>query len=202
MRRINFTGLLLLGLAAACNPATEKNTTDKVVENTVVSEEVKEVPNERLIVPGKQAGKIYLGQDMQEVFTLLGRPDEGDAAMGSALGIWTKDSVAIFSSYKDSTMVAKTVKQISVSSAAFNTADHIHAGMPLAQFKAALPAIKEGAAYVNEKTRDTLRVYDDMAGGIGFDVVDGKCVSVIIHPKDKPVNSTYLSTYPGWKIIQ
>ncbi|MGY0037855.1 hypothetical protein [Pedobacter sp. NJ-S-72] len=74
---------------------------------------------------------------MKTVFKLLGKADDGDAAMGSALGIWNKKKpTIIFSSYRDSNMVIKDVKQISVASNDFSTAEGIHTGVTLTKLKA------------------------------------------------------------------
>jgi len=200
MKTTYFAVMLLLTLAVACNPAAKKDKKEKIAENAGISK--KTIDNDRLIVPGKQIGAIYLGQDMKAVFDLLGKADEGDAAMGSALGIWKKDSLAIFSSYRDSNMVVKAVKQISSASSSFNTAEQIHTGVKLAQLTAVWPALKKVTAYLNEKTGDTLQVYDDIAAGIAFDVQKGLCTTITVHTKNKAVNSSYLSLHPGWKNIQ
>lgn len=202
MKTINYAGMLLLSLAMACNSATENNTKEKVVENAVVSEEAKEIPNEQLIVPGKQVGVLYLGQDMKEVNEHMGKVDDGDAAMGSALSIWKKDSITIFSSYRDSNMVVKAAKQISVGSPVFNTADHIHTGAKLSQLIKIWPDLKKASIYVNEKTNDSLYVYDDIAAGIAFDIQSDTCSRITVHTKNKESNGSYLSMYPGWKKIQ
>lgn len=201
MKTINYVGILLLSLAAACNSTPKRNTDKAVVEDKVVSKDVKEIPMEKLIVPGKQVGALYLGQDMKEVFATLGNANDGDAAMGSALAIWKKDSISVFSSYRDSNMVVKAAKQIAVGSSAYSTAEHIHTGVKLSQLIDAWPRLKLSAVYVNEKSKDTLKIFDDVAAGIAFDIENGLCSRIIVHPKDKSVQGTYLSMYPGWKAV-
>lgn len=202
MKAINYVGKLLLSLAVACNSATKKNTTESVVENTVVREEVREIPNDKLIVPGKQIGNLYLGQDMKEIFTLLGTPDDGDAGMGSVLTIWRKDGISIFSSYRDSNMVVKAAKQIAVAAPEYATADHIHTGIKVRQLIDSWAGLKLSAVYVHEKSKDTLKIFDDVAKGIAFDIEQGVCSRIIIHAKGKSVQGTYLSMYPGWKLVE
>lgn len=201
MKIINYAGILLLGLAAACNSANKQSTDKAVVENTIVSKEAKEIPDDKLIIPGRQVGALYLGQDMKAVFASLGNANDGDAAMGSALAIWKKDSISVFSSYRDSNMVVKAVKQIAVGSPAYSTADHIHTGIKLSQLIDRRPGLKLSAVYVNEKSRDTLKIFDDVAAGISFDIEKGLCSRIIVHPKAKSVQATYLSMYPGWKVV-
>ncbi len=201
MKTINYFGILLLSLAVACNSANKQNTGKADVENAVVSKKVKEVPKDKLIIPGKQVGALYLGQDMKEVFAALGNANDGDAAMGSALAIWKKDSISVFSSYRDSNMVIKAAKQIAVGSSAYSTADHIHTGVKLSQLIDTWPGLKLSAVYVDEKSKDTLKIFDDISAGIAFDIENGLCSRIIVHPKNKSVQGTYLSMYPGWKAV-
>lgn len=170
----------------------------------------KEIDSSRLIIGGERAGKLYLGQDMQNVFKILGTADDGDAAMGSALGIWytkstsdhtRRDPITIFSSYRDSNMVVKIVKQLSVSSADFSTNNGIHTGFKLSALQSAYPELKKMETYINEEGTDTLLIYDNITAGIAFDIQKDTCNAITIHPKNKAVNSTYLPVHPGWKRI-
>jgi len=219
MKILNYAGMILLGLATACNSSTDKSNqedsvstqteqvedstaADPLEDTTMRADELAEQEEYALIVPGKRIGKIYLGQDMKEVFDLLGTPDDGDAAMGSAVGVWIKSSMTIYSHYRDSTMVVKAVKQISVASDTYYTAEKIATGMSLNQVKAAYPALKASASYVNLKNKDKLQVYDDLEGGIAFDIQNNKCTMITVHPKGKPVNAAYLDLHPGWKRVE
>jgi hypothetical protein len=208
MKKMAYFGVIVLGTMVACHGASDKKREEKMHAGTIAAHEIKEIDSAKLIIPGERAGKLYLGQDMQAVVKLLGQADDGDAAMGSALGIWyTKSSadvnlrnpVAVFSSYKDSTMVAKTVKQFSVSAPEFSTTEGIHTGLKLSQLMAAYPALKETGVYA--KGRDTLKVYDNQVEGIAFDLVQDTCSAITIHPKGKPANSTYLDVHPGWTVV-
>jgi len=219
MKILNYIGVILIGFATACNSSTEKSHTKDSVstqteqvkdstaadpreDTTMRADELAERDEYALIVPGKRIGQISLGQDMKEVFDLLGTPDDGDAAMGSAVGVWIKSSMTIYSHYRDSTMVVKAVKQISAASDTYYTAEKIATGMSLAKIKAAYPALKESATYVNLKTNDKLQVFDDLEGGIAFDIQANKCTMITVHPKGKPVNAAYLDLHPGWKRIE
>jgi len=177
---------------------------------TIAEHEIEKIDSTKLIIPGNRAGEIFIGQDMQDVFKKLGNADDGDAAMGSALGIWytksssdstQRDPLTIFSSYRDSNMVVKVVKQLSVSAHEFSTIDGIHTGVKLAELRFVYPAIRQSMKYVNEKTKDTLVVYDDKHAGIAFDVQKDTCSAITVHPKDKPANSTYLPLHPGWRTL-
>ena len=57
------------------------------VNSNAASNLVKEnkVPSAQLIVPGKNIGQTYFGEDMRIVFKKFGKPDVSDAAMGASL---------------------------------------------------------------------------------------------------------------------
>jgi len=213
MKIITILGVAIIGLAVACSSSTEQSSTNKdtgeLKDGTIVeSAETAEPDSSKLIVPGKQAGRIYLGQDMQEVFKILGNASDGDAAMGSAIGIWyakgdaaaKKDPVVIFSSYRDSNMVIKSVKQVSVAAPGFRTTDGIHTGAKLKEILAAYPQVKRSEIYVNQQ--DSLKVYDSIKEGIAFDIRNDSCTAITIHSPGRPANAVYLSVHPGWKKLQ
>lgn len=209
MKLTHYPALMLLCLAVACHPSDQKKK-EQMHNGTIAENEIKEIDSAKLIIPGIRAGAVYLGEDMQDVFKLLGKPDDGDAAMGSAVGIWYTKSTAdssrrnpltIFSSYRDSNMVVKAVKQLSVTAPEFSTADGIHTGLKLAALQAAYPALKQAERYVNEH-KDTLSIYDNLSEGIAFDIQQDTCSAIIIHPKNKAANHTYLTVHPGWKKVK
>lgn len=199
MKKIINPALLFISLAAACNPAADQQKKSVSTAETVVNvKEEKKADSTKLLIAGKQAGQIYLGQDMKTVSELLGRPDDGDAAMGSALGIWNKkEPLIIFSSYRDSNMVIKDVKQISVSSGSFSTAEGIRTGVSLTVLKKTYPELKKAASYTRKEEK--LTVYDVASKGIAFDVQNDTCTAITIHPVNKSVNEAYLTMYPDWK---
>lgn len=223
MKLFNYSVLLLTGLTAACHSSANKQNTnvkEEKMNGTGVhasaqlkhtADPAKTADSALLLIPGKQAGNIYLGQDMKAVTGLLGRPDDGDAAMGSALGIWynhtekdtvKKNPLVIFSSYCDSNMVVKDVKQISVSAPDFSTAQGIHTGIALAKLKEVYPAIKKAETYTSNKAKDTLTVYDLKDRGIAFDIQKGICTAITIHQQNRAVNGVYLTIHPAWKKVQ
>lgn len=210
MKSLKYLVVVLLGLSAACQaPAAHKEQLDSTVtkQDTAVGDAGRlNVDSSKLVVAGKQAGKIYLGQYMEEVTALLGRPDDGDAAMGSALGIWyngvskadKRNPTVIFSSYRDSNMVIKAVKQVSVAAPEFKTADGIGKGAGLAQLLKVYPSLQKIETYVDAQ-KDTVFVYDSLAEGIAFDLQKDTCTAITVHVKNRPANAKYLSVHPDWK---
>ncbi|RPD41736.1 hypothetical protein [Chitinophaga barathri] len=182
-------------LAACAPPATQKAAEEDNAAHT---------PPEALLVAGESAGKFHLGQDMDSVFSLLGKPDDGDAAMGKAWGIWHgQDTLAVYSTYADSTMSRRTARQIVVSGEGYRTENGLGSNTPLETIRESYPALQPAATYVSDPGGDTLWVYDAEASGIAFDFrkKDGQllCTAVTIHPADEPVAATYLTIHAGWK---
>lgn len=203
MKHIISIGIaLFLGLITGCNPSEKPVSENRKEEQAAVLKPV--ISSNKLIVPGKSAGKIYLGQDMNQVFKILGNADRGEAAMGKAWSIWN-DNIAIYSSYKDSTMTTKDVKQIRVENEGYATENEIKINTAYADIKQKHPTLTLAATFVNE-IKDTLFVYDDVKEGIAFDMrkENGKLINkaMTIHPKKESVSNTYLTIYPGWKKME
>lgn len=212
MRQFNILSVLLLVLVVGCTNG-EKNSVRN--EDSVLSEnQDSPVSDSLVIVPGKSIGNVFLGQDITDVSKELGDVDDGDAAMGKAWGIWhLRDSsdaeglvtLSVYSSYKDTSMMAKDVKQIVITGGDYSTVDGLKNGVLLETIKAKLPDLKKVAVYVNAAGTDTLQVYDSEKNGIAFDLkkLDQQLISnsITVHQKGISVNSTYLTIHPGWKLL-
>ncbi len=198
---------LSIGLAA-CQSAQNSNHQQDSLEHLESGQE-KIVDSRFLVVPGRSVGEISLREDMTEVGEKLGRPDAGDAAMGKAWGIWysndssngQKDELAIYSSYRDTSMVIKDVKQIRITSSKFRTQDGFTTGLSEADTKLKFPAMERVSSYLNQN-KDTVMVYDARQDGIGFEFLKGKSISLTVHPMNQSVNGTYLTLHPEWKPIE
>lgn len=188
--------LALCAFTACAQPASQKAAQEDSVRQQTAAPEA-------LLAPGERAGKFRLGQDMDSVFTLLGKPDDGDAAMGKAWGIWYgTDTIAVYSTYADSNMNRRVARQIVVSGEGYRTVNGIGRNTPLETIRENFPALQPAATYVSD-AHDTLWVYDAQAAGIAFDLrkKDGQllCHAVTIHDKQEPVTATYLTIHAGWK---
>jgi len=213
MRQFNILSVFLLALVLGCNEPNKK-TTEEDKEARLPAGAFPEYSGDLMIVPGKSIDNVFLGQDMQEVFKILGNPNDGDAAMGKAWGIWylrdstdtKKGMLSVYSSYKDSTMVTKDVKQIVVSASNYRTDKGLRIGVSLDEIKAVFPNVKKAEIYVSTVKKDTLVVYDAEDEGIAFDVRNKGdhffTTAITVHPKKVSVNSTYLTIHPGWNKVQ
>ena len=207
MKSIKFALLGISMSVAACQSAnkTDQNTDSA---SNLASTPMQSVDERFLVVAGRSIGEINLGEDMEEVGKKLGRPNAGDAAMGKAWGIWYSDDstakrrneIAVYSSYRDTSMRVKDVKQIRITSNKFKTKDGLATGSTLEDVKSKFPTIKKLSAYLNED-KDTVAVYDAKKDGIGFEFLKGKSIALTVHQVNIPVNATYLTLHPEWNVI-
>ena len=208
MKNIKFAifGLSISLAACQANNKTNETNVDSVTNKSSAS--VQAVDERFLVVAGRSVGEIALGEDMEQVGKKLGRPNAGDAAMGKAWGIWYsndstakhRNEIAVYSSYRDTSMRVKDVKQIRITSNKFKTQDGLATGNTLEATKQKFPTIEKLSAYLNEE-KDTVTVYDAKKDGIGFEFLKGKSISLTVHPVNIPVNATYLTLHPEWKQV-
>ncbi len=222
MRNISIILSLLL-LLTACRQENnhdvkwnaEKNektdSSEKITRQDVVA--VEKVADKQLIVPGKSIGHIFLEQTTDSVLILLGRPDDGDAAMGKATATWYakseetggrnyKYATSVFSvrNMADTVSPKSIVKQIRVTSSFFKTAAGIGTGKGLGDIMQAFPDIKRVSGYAIGS--DTFYIYDLQKAGISFEIDTEKiCVGVLVHEPGQQGFQTYLSVVKDAKFF-
>lgn len=182
-------GLLIINYS--CNQSnTTKNKTDAVVDTLAAGNAAKDAakavdPN-ALISPGKSIGLTSIGEPTDSVIAKLGRPDEGDAAMGKSLSTWFSKSnkaykTQIFSVIdfgKDGDK--QKVKFIKVNNPFFQTSQHIGPGSLFTAAQQFYNPSKYIGYYLKQK--DTVKVYNDNANGISFEVnTSGLIEGIMIH---------------------
>lgn len=208
MKNIRILGFaLFIGFAACQSSQNSGNMSDSIAAVTSGTNE--NADSSLLIIPGRSVGKISLAEDMAGIGAKLGRPDAGDAAMGKAWGIWyrkgstggLKNELAIYSSYRDTSMRVKEVKQVRITSPDFKTQDGINVGSTQSATRLKFPSMERISLYLNEQ-KDTVSVYDTKQDGIGFEFLKGKSIALTVHPINQPVNATYLTLHPEWKMVE
>ncbi|TZF84829.1 hypothetical protein FW774_07575 [Pedobacter sp. BS3] len=198
MQRLNYLALAIVFYITSCNQNTPHSgkQTDEQHQQTAVTD------SDKLIIPGKKIGKITLGMDASGLEKLLGKPDLSDAAMGKAWLTWLSDSSArnpnelnIYTTYSDSTMSNKVVKQIRITSHDFTTPTGIHTGV---QYKLLTTYSLQKLA-----TYQDIAVYDDIKEGIAFETGQDSIVhSIIIHQPGTKVTDVYSYLHPEMKIVK
>jgi hypothetical protein len=182
---------LLIPVLFACNQPAKQASTTTDSDTTAAADTgtfVKEIPADQLIVPGRSIGHLVIGSATDSVIAVLGKPDGGDAAMGSSLAYW--DGKGESKGYRTSVFSHRNmggkdentnrIKQVRVTSPWFKTIEGTATGLTLQQ-------ISEHYNLKPVTTYKQLKVYDDVNAGIAFDIdsVSKKCVGIIVHvPKD------------------
>jgi hypothetical protein len=159
----------------------------------------------QLIVPGKSAGQTTLNENTANLIKRMGKPDDGDAAMGKSLSTWYAGhdtsgyQTQVFSSRNMGNEEISRVKQIRVTSPWFKTAHGMHVGTPLKRIYSDFKLTKV-ATYTDES--GTYGIYDDEGAGIAFETDDkDQCSGIIIHePKTKL--GAYLPFHSNIKVLK
>lgn len=200
----------LLSLVA-CNASVNRSSkgeglTDSIKDTDSVNRDNSSqtvVSSDRIIAPGKLIGKTRIGENAEMLSKTLGKPDMSDAAMGKAWLTWygkkrdehnNRTELNIYTTYKDSTMATKVVKQIRTTSSWFMVRDSLHVYSDFAGIQSVFPNLQ----YVGKYQDDTrvIKLYDDARQGIAFEVVSANkqriCTGIIVHVPGKSVAATYI----------
>ena len=196
--------LLLIGICLTS--CSDKTTNVETENNAISSDTIKYVPpkvtdNAYEIIPGERIGLTKLEENVENL-SELGKPDFSDSAMGKSWSTWIskdgeKNELNIYSTYKDSEMKEKVVRQIRITSPKFETPEGISTGKTLQDIQKAFPDIKLVAKYTDEKTKSLVEIYDSESNGIAFEFTQNKCVAIIVHTKGKKVTEEYITLHPN-----
>ena len=208
MKRSAFLPALVL--LAACNSSVEKNTNtvaDSTVQSTrpdsipqVISTDtatLTPVPANKLIVAGQGIGLTGIGQKSSELGATLGKPDDGDAAMGKSLSTWYSKTnpgykTQVFSviQYGENEDQPR-VKSIRVNNPFFETATGLKAGSTWAAIEKEYPGLLLIGSY--KSTAGEVKVFDDIVRGIAFEINEqDTCVGICVHTREEKGFLQYL----------
>lgn len=205
MKRIPYFIILSSLCFASCQ--SKENTEEAAVGTAAIEQAPAPQPVDSafLIIPGERIGKVNVGMLSEELAAVLPEPDSTDAAMGKALLYWLskesgqQDYLAVYTEADFGSDNPKpTVKQIQVTSPAFQTPDNIHTGTPLSEIREKYTNLKPLAYYQNE-AQQQVYIFDDQAAGIAFEVAlpDSTCTAITVHQKGKDMTNAYLPLHPG-----
>lgn len=145
-----------------------------------------------LVLPGVAIGNTKINENMEDVIRLLGKPDDGDAAMQKAVAIYYKgdNALSILSARDTGENPVARVKQIRVTSPAFKTPDDLHVGTILQT-----GALKKVTTY---KAKNNVFTVWDRGDGVAFEADSaGKCVAVLVYSPEEPYKGAYLNIRPN-----
>jgi hypothetical protein len=190
---------LLVILFYACSGDQSKSTKaqEQTVKDTIATSSADTSGNDQslLLVPGKSAGKVNIGQNAEEVYVLFGKADAGDAAMQKSVAIWYKNhdpkslSTSIYTVRDTGDNPAARIKQVRVTSPKFKTKENIGVSSTLGEIQN-----KYSVTKLTDVTGrgEVLEMYDHLAG-IAFEVDSkGICKAIIIHSANEGLKPTSL----------
>lgn len=189
--------LIVVAFMTACsNEQSDSSVVQDSTTVTAANPKVDSVAVDRalLLIPGVSAGKVAIGQDAEEVYTLLGKADAGDAAMQKSVAIWYKDhdaksfATSIYTVRDTGDNPAARIQQIRVSSPSFSTQDLIGVSSKLEAIQKKYEVTK-----LTDVNTDgsMLEIYDSLKG-IAFEIKDGICKAIIIHKANENLKTTSL----------
>lgn len=202
--------VLLITSCANKQPASSQQTSAILKDTVAVAASHSSIPDDRLIIPGKQIGQTVLGEDASAL-AALGKPDFSDAAMGKAWTTWygkkdehnNRTELNVYTTYADSTMSRKTVQQIRITSPYFITADSIHVYSDIAAIRNAFPNIQMVGRYRDEGRE--INIYNEISKGIAFEITNAGtqqiCTGIIVNRHGKPVTDIYMMLHPDMERI-
>lgn len=166
----------------------------------------KPVPLAQLIVPGISVGQTAINQSGEDVHKKLGTPDGGDAAMGKSVSIWyanhdtTGYVTQMYFSRGQGNDEVKRVKQIRVTSPFFKISSKVYVGT---RFKNVWSAYKLTKVAMFTDKGKALSLYDDVKGGIAFDVDEKDIITgITVHEPGREAASTYLPFFSDLKQLK
>jgi len=191
--------LVAVILIVACEQKAAKST-DQEVADAPDTTDASTISPEQLISPGLSIGQIKLDGNLADAIKLLGKPDGGDAAMGSALATWYANHDT--TGYRTSIFASRNmggadeniqhIKKILVTSPWFKTADFISTGNNM-QDIAKFYTLKEGNSYTAGGQK--IKIYSDIPKGISFEIdAQGQCVGILVHQPNSTAG-TYLDMH-------
>jgi len=213
---------MMVAIATSCNNPSEKENTAAVQRDLKITDTLKEhsisgnpdsmppVSGAELIVPGKSIGLTSIGERADSVHAKLGRPDEGDAAMGKAISTWyskgdkTHSTTIFFTTNFGDKDEASRARQVRITSPYFKTKEGLSVGSPMDDISKVYPVLKKTGRYPSPKDASQMVVVmDEPDKGIAFEIDPSyKCVGIVIHrPEDKPFE-TYLGFIKGYEAEQ
>ncbi|TWR24325.1 hypothetical protein FPZ42_17770 [Mucilaginibacter achroorhodeus] len=161
----------------------------------------KAVPLAQLIVPGTSLGQTAINETAENVHKRLGKPDDGDAAMGKSVSIWYADhnkkgyATHMYFVTDMGNDPDPRVKVIRVSSPSFKVNNKIYTGVLLKTAEELYKLKKIGTYKLNGSDRN---IFDDEKAGIAFDADrSGTVTGIAVHETGKSPITAYMAFFQG-----
>lgn len=188
----NLLIIFLLALTVSCQTQTKKeNKEDAITTNPPDSA--------HLIVPGVQLGSFVINRDIKPTLEKLGRPNDGDMAMGKALRSWKKvkgEPLVIYSTTQMGVEKFSRIKVVRSLSSKFRTKENLKVGSKLSDIEKEYSILKSGSFTLDHKSYE-LYISSE---GIGFEIdKDGVCHGIVVMEKNSSPQQNYIPVYANFE---
>lgn len=205
-------GLALLFFVAACsNPAQNESTSEPETDSAAVTDSLEVDTNIAKftdqevirVVAGNSIGDFLIDQEVEEsnLFNRLGEVDSADAAMCKSWSMWYLDDddrvteftqeFDVYAACDADIDMKKSIQVMRLSNVDFSLDNGISLGTDLAILKETYPEASE-YIFTHAVTDAPVKVYDDVATGVAFELTDDEITAVIVHSPEQSIENMYL----------
>lgn len=205
--------LFLINAACSNQPrngtATEINTDDaERIDSSHVDTVVAKFTDQPIIrvVAGNSIGDFLIEQEMEEsnLFNRLGEVDSADAAMCKSWSIWYLENknapihpapeFDVYSACDADIDMKKSIQVMRLSEVDFEMDNGISFGANVSVLKESYPEAVE-LSFTDAVSDTIVKVYDDVAAGIAFELRNEEIRAVIVHVPNQGIENMYLPFY-------
>lgn len=198
---IKFAAIIFSCFLSFTNPVSAKVYADVKLDSLI--------PHARLIIPGKSIGLSFINEKDAQLYKQLKKPATEDASMGGkVVATWysgpiihTGDTVInstniYFTTNMGQKNQATRIDHIRVTSSFFITKQGLSSGSTFRNIQKQFPKIRKAGSYTSPSTKQEVIIYDDVAGGIAFEIdAQHKCIAITVHPPHKKSFEIYNSLF-------
>jgi hypothetical protein len=204
--RSRYITIALLVLFASCNSANNQSKSAAAIDTgTQKTEDIRQIPSSRLLIPGKSAGAITINQKSEELFKLLGKADSTDAAMGKSFAFWKEKNGHVLTVYSETNLTGTDefprVKQVRITSDNYQTSGGIQVGSSLTEIRKQYPDVSKAAVYYTSK-KEPIYIFRSIKSGISFDIEGERAIAITIHQAGTKSTATYIPLHPNVKLLK
>lgn len=205
----------LLVFFAACTNQSQENATDNnatdsadVTASTEVDTIVSKFTDQETIrvVAGNSIGDFLIDQEIEEsnLFNRFGEVDSSDAAMCKSWSMWYLENdrevteatleFDVYAACDADIDMKKSIQVMRLSNVPFDMDNGISFDTNWSVLKESYPDGVE-LVYTDALSDAIIKVYDDVAAGIAFELRNDKVKAVIVHEPDQAIENMYMPFY-------
>jgi hypothetical protein len=154
-------------------------------------------PDPWVIVPGVSVGSVRIGSQSAPVLARFAKSSAvpgrvGDTAMGHSWCIFAGrhghelDLYTVRGENDSAAHPEDFIRQVRITSPSFHLANGIRVGVSLSLLRRSIPHL------VLAKQKGPITLFDSEKSGVAFEIQNGRCAAILVHPKDSGVLREYM----------